>query len=50
MSPLAITFFVALPLSFAILMFSLRPEVSSKSARKRLVIIQDSVRPHTAGA
>ena len=50
MSPLAITFFVALPLSFAILMFSMRPEVSSKSARKRLVIIQDSVRPHNAGA
>lgn len=49
MSPLAITFFVALSLSFAILMAFLRPTAST-SARQRLIVIQDSVRPHNAGA
>lgn len=49
MGPLGITFFVALPLSFAMLMVVLRP-VASTSARQRLMIIQDSVRPQNAGA
>ena len=49
MSPLAVTFFVALPLSFAILMLFLRAPATN-SARHRLGIIQDSVRPHNAGA
>jgi tight adherence protein B len=42
-------FFVALVLSFAILMLALRAPVSN-SARHRLDIIQDSVRPQNAGA
>jgi tight adherence protein B len=50
MGPLAITFFLALALSFVVAMMLTRPEVSSKSARKRLVNIQDSVRPNNAGA
>ena len=49
MSPLAITFVLAMALSFSILMFFMRPEASSKSTRQRLVTIQDSVRPHNAG-
>lgn len=49
MSPLAITFFLALALSFSILLFCTRPEASSKSTRRRLVTIQNSVRPHHAG-
>jgi tight adherence protein B len=48
-SPIGITFFTALPLSFAILMLFLRTAASG-SARQRLCIIQDSVRPHSAGA
>jgi tight adherence protein B len=48
-SPPAVTFLVALSLSFAILMTMLRP-VASGSARQRLMIIQHSVRPHHAGA
>jgi tight adherence protein B len=48
-SPVAITFFLALTLNFAILMLFLRAPVSN-SARHRLGIIQDSVRPHNAGA
>jgi tight adherence protein B len=50
MSPVVITFSVALSLSFAILMMFLRRPVASSSARHRLLIIQDSVRPHNAGA
>ena len=50
MSPLAITFFVALSLSFVILMMFLFPPVASSFTRQRLIIIQDSVRPHNAGA
>jgi tight adherence protein B len=48
-SPVAITFFVALPLNFAILMLALRAPASN-SARNRLSIIQESARSHNAGA
>jgi tight adherence protein B len=37
-------------LSFATFMVFTRPEASSRSTRKRLVLIQDSVRPNNAGA
>ena len=49
MSVLAVTFFGVLALSFAIFMAFTRP-TASRSARRRLVVIQDSVRPHNAGA
>jgi tight adherence protein B len=42
-------FFGVLAVSFAIFLVFTRP-VSSTSARRRLVLIQDSVRPHNAGA
>jgi tight adherence protein B len=48
-SPVAVTFFVALALSFAILMLFLRAP-ASHSARHRLGIIQDSTRSNNAGA
>jgi tight adherence protein B len=47
-SPLAITFCVALALSFAIALLVTRPEAASKSARLRLVTIQESVHFHQA--
>jgi tight adherence protein B len=50
LSSLAIPFFFALGISFATLILFLRPERSSKSARQRLISIQDSVRPQNAGA
>ena len=49
MNALTITFFGVLALSFAVFMVFTRP-ASSKSTRQRLVVIQDSVRPHNAGA
>jgi tight adherence protein B len=48
-NPVTVIFFVALPLSFAILMQFLGPPASN-SARQRLCIIQDSMRPHNVGA
>lgn len=50
MSPLAITFFVVLALSFSILIFLIRPETASKAVRLRLVTIQNSVRIQDAAA
>lgn len=44
MSPIAFTFTLSLALSFSILIFLTRPEPASKSARRRLVTIQNSVR------
>jgi len=49
MSPLTITFFVSLAISFAAAWVATRPASSSKTARKRLFTIQDSVRPQPAG-
>ncbi|MDP9050245.1 MAG: type II secretion system F family protein [Acidobacteriota bacterium] len=49
MSPIAVTFVVALSLNSAILLLLLRPPASN-SARQRLCIIQESVRPQNAGA
>jgi tight adherence protein B len=49
-SPLAITFVVALALSFSILIFLMRPEHASKAARRRLTAIQNSVRIQDSGA
>ncbi len=48
MSPLAITFSIALALSFSIAMLLTRPPGTSKSARLRLVTIQESLRFHQA--
>jgi tight adherence protein B len=47
--PLTITFSIALAISFVILVLFLRPS-STGSARDRLLVIRDSVRPHNAGA
>jgi len=47
---LAITFFLALALSLPVLILAIRPPVSSKSARRRLVSIKESVRPQAANA
>ena len=50
MSPHAITFLFALVPSFAILMLFTGPAAASKSARRRLVRIQDSVQIQKAVA
>ena len=50
MNALTITFFGVLALSFAIFMIFTRPAAPSRTARRRLMVIQDSVRPHNAGA
>jgi tight adherence protein B len=50
MSPLAITFFFALTLSFSIVILFMRPDKASKAARLRLVTIQNSVRIQDSGA
>lgn len=49
MNAFTIMFWVALPLSFSVFVLLLRPK-ASRSARKRLSIIQESVHPHSAGA
>jgi len=49
LSPLPLTFLVELTASFAILTALLKPAAST-SVRQRLSIIQESVRPHNAGA
>jgi tight adherence protein B len=48
-NPLAITFFVVLAVSFATLVLCTRPTSSSASARQRLVVIEESIRPQHVG-
>ena len=50
MNALTITFFGVLGLSFVIFMIFTRPAAPSRTARRRLMVIQDSIRPHNAGA
>ena len=50
MSPFAVAFFSILTVSFATAMLCTQPQPSSKSARRRLVVIQKSVRPQNQGA
>ncbi|HEY4380856.1 MAG TPA: type II secretion system F family protein [Acidobacteriaceae bacterium] len=49
MNALSITFGAILTLSFVIFLLVMRPP-ANKAARQRLVVIQESVRPHNAGA
>jgi tight adherence protein B len=48
MSDLALSFLAATGLSFGVLLLLLRPAVPSKTARRRLGKIQDSIHVHTA--
>ena len=50
MNALTITFFGVLIICFAVFMLFTRPATSSKSIRERLVVIQESVRPHHVSA
>lgn len=49
MSPFAIVFFTIMTISFATAMLCTRSQPSSKSARRRLVVIEKSVRPQNQG-
>jgi tight adherence protein B len=48
-NPLAVTFFVVLALSFGTLILCTRATSSSASARQRLVVIEESIRPQNVG-
>jgi tight adherence protein B len=50
MNALTIMFLGILGFSFAIFMIFMRPAEASRTTRRRLIAIQDSVRPHNAGA
>jgi tight adherence protein B len=48
-NPLAVTFFIVLGISFATLMLCTRQSSSNASARQRLVVIEESIRPQSVG-
>jgi tight adherence protein B len=49
LNPLAITFIIVLAISFATLLLCTRSVSSSASARQRLVVIEESIRPQNVG-
>jgi tight adherence protein B len=50
LNPVASIFFVVLSVTFALVMLLTRPALASEHTRRRLVVIQESVRPRNAGA
>lgn len=49
MNPLAVTFVIVLVVSFTTLILCTRPVSSSVSARQRLIVIEESIRPQNVG-